>query len=166
MCCIINKERKIIILKCVEVVIMTEARFNEIVKNLDNIVNENEPKFRKIFNNSKNAYAILQLPIEADYKFRGFEDVVKMTKKIPTRADYKLIYAKALHTKYTEDGTPRSIADDIFTIFNLPDRPGFDEDYYGTSVSVSDVLVIKINDVVFIYYVDTFGFQRLENFEV
>lgn len=145
---------------------MTEARFEEIVKNLDNIVKENEPKFREIFNNSENAYAILQLPIEADYKFRGFEDVVKIAKKIPTRANYKLIYAKALHTKYAEDETPRGMADDIFTIFNLPDRPGFDEDYYGTSVSVSDVLVIKINGVVFTYYVDTFGFQRLENFEV
>ena len=145
---------------------MTETRFNEIVKNLDNIVNENEPKFRKIFNNSENAYAILQLPIEADYKFRGFEDVVKIAKKMPTRADYKLIYANTLDTKYAEDETPRSIADDIFTVFNVPDRPGFDEDYYGTSVGVSDVLVIKINDVVFIYYVDTFGFQRLENFEV
>lgn len=145
---------------------MTEAGFNEIVKNLNNIVKENEPEFREIFNNSENAYAILQLPIEADYKFRGFEDVVKIAKKMPTRADYKLIYAKVLHTKYTEDETPRSMADDIFTIFNLPNRPGFDEDYYGTSVSVSDVLVIKINGVVFTYYVDTFGFQRLENFEV
>lgn len=146
---------------------MTDERFNEIIKNIDKIVEANEPKFREIFNNNKNAYAILQLPIEADYKFRGFEDVVEIAKKTPTRTDYKLIYATTLNTNYVgECNSTKDMADEIFMLFNMPNRPGFEEDYYGTSVSVSDVIVIKTNGVVFTYYVDTFGFQRLENFEV
>ena len=38
-------------------------------------------------------------------------------------------------------------------------------DYYGTSLSVSDVVVLKMNNVITAYYVDSFGFKKLENFE-
>jgi len=126
-----------------------------------------EPTFRKLFNETDAAYAILQLPIEADYKFRGFEDMVKIAHKMPKREDYNLLYAAEIDvTKLGPTTSSRDIADTIFAVFNMPDRPNDDDMYYGTSVSVSDVIVVKCGKIQFAFYVDTFGFERLVNFEV
>lgn len=126
-----------------------------------------EPEFREIFNNNSAAYAILQLPIEADYKFRGFEDVVKIAHKMPKREDYNLLYAAGIDvTKLGPTTSSKDIANIIYTVFNMPDRPNDDDMYYGTSVSVSDVIVVKCGKIQFAFYVDTFGFERLVDFEV
>ena len=126
-----------------------------------------EPKFQEIFNNNSAAYAILQLPIDVNYKFRDFKEAVKITGKMPNRKDYRLMYAGIIDVAKLGDMTSsKDIADIIFAIFNMSDRPNEDDMYYGTSVSVSDVIVVKCGKIQFAFYVDTFGFERLVNFEV
>ena len=122
-------------------------------------IKENAIMYINKFNNCENGYAILQLPIDVIYKFRDYEDVTTFLKKEPDRADYKILYAEEFNTTINND--INEILEGIFTRFNC-DIP---TDYFGTSLSVSDVVVIKLNNEVAAYYVDTFGFKKLENFE-
>ena len=143
---------------------MTE---NITIEYIENKIKENEPTFKKIFNENDCAYAILQLPIECDYKFRGFDYLVNKLHKMPEREDYNLVYANIIdQTKIDYTLSSKGIADEIFYMFNIPNRPGFAENYYGTSVSVSDIIVVKCGKMIFAFYVDTFGFERIVNFEV
>lgn len=142
-----------------EVCIMTITKEERIT-----IIKNNEDRFTEIFNNCENGYAILQLPIEAPYKFRDFEDVTKYLKKMPNRNDYRLIYAVEVdENTWKAQDTITNILDYIYLIYNHGDNP---EDYYGTSISVSDVIIVKILGRVFAYYVDAFGFKKLTNFTI
>lgn len=60
--------------------------------------------------------------------------------------------------------TDIEILNNIYFKFNMPNRPNEDDNYYGTSLSVSDIVVIKRNGVTTAYYVDIFGFKKVENF--
>ena len=128
------------------------------------MIAENEPIFRNAFNNFENGYAILQLPIEVPYKFRGYGEIVKYLEQEPNRADYNILYADAIEDlNGMEDDQINEVLENIFMIYNVGNRP---DNYYGTSLSVSDVVVLKINNEVNAYYVDNFGFEKLRNFEV
>ena len=48
--------------------------------------------FTETFNNSGNAYAILQLPIETPYKFRGYTDATTYLKREPNKTDYDVLW--------------------------------------------------------------------------
>ena len=48
----------------------------------------------------------------------------------------------------------------------MPNRPGIDDEYYGTSLSVSDIILIKIKGDIKAFYVNGFGFKEIENFIV
>lgn len=127
---------------------------------------ENEPTFINTFNNSENAYAILQLPIDIPYKFRDYEDVTEYLKTEPNRNDYKMLFADTCMSM--EDFTDAEIIEvleGIFIRFNSDGGPTEDDNYYGTPLSVSDVIVLRINNEVTAYYVNGFGFKKLENFE-
>ena len=127
---------------------------------------ENEPTFINTFNNSENAYVILQLPIEALYKFRDYEDVTEYLKLKPVREDYNILWAErcmSLDNPTTKE--INEILEGIFIRFNCGERPTMTDNYYGTSLSVSDVIILKLNNTTNAYYVDSFGFKKLENFE-
>lgn len=124
-----------------------------------NRINENAPMYINTFNNCENGYAILQLPLEVMYKFRDYEDVTTYLKKEPDRADYNVLYADKFNNPINSD--INVVLEGLFVKFNC-DIP---TDYFGTSLSVSDVVVLKINNEVTAYYVDSFGFKKLENFE-
>ena len=117
------------------------------------------------FSNLENGYAILQTNLETAWKFRDYDEVVDITGKEPQRTDYNMLYAVdmdkdvlAVYDSYID------IANAIFMEFNRPDRPNINDGYYGTSLSVSDVIAIRVNNETKIYYVDGFGFKELENF--
>lgn len=130
-------------------------------------VNELEPKFAEIFNKVGTAYAILQRPVWASPRFLNFTEFVEDFGRLPARDDYKLMWAARLNANEAEEYTTvTDIAETIFAKFNGPNRPGLDDDYYGTSVSVSDIIVVKTNGTTFAYYVDFIGFKRLANFNV
>lgn len=128
------------------------------------IIKENENGFKDIFNNNVSAYAILQLPIEVPYKFRGLENIKEITGQEPTPDDYNVIFAEQF---MWEDATTENdfceIADAIYTQFNIGVKP---DNYYGTSMSVSDVVIIKVNGTIKALYVDPFGYKVLENFSI
>lgn len=96
---------------------------------------------------------IYQANIEkADYIFRDWECAQRHGF---TFNDYEEIY------EFTMDINPSKninvYLDDIFTMFNVH-RP---EDFKGHSLSVSDIIMIKGNGGLTLYYVDDFGFKKL-----
>ena len=72
--------------------------------------------------------------------------------------NYKLIYQDTLSKEL--NFSKNSILEHIFVKFNimLPD------DFYGHSLSVSDVIVLRIDDRKIAYYVDSVGFVEIPNF--
>jgi hypothetical protein len=122
--------------------------------------------FTETFNNSGNAYAILQLPIETPYKFCGYTDATTYLKREPNRTDYNVLWVDrcmSLDNPTTKE--INEILEGIFTRFNGGGRPTMADNYYGTSLSVSDVVVLKLNNITNAYYVNIIGFKKLENFE-
>lgn len=136
------------------------------VEYIKNKVRENEPMFKEIFDKYECAYAILQLPIECDYKFSDLHTAIKRIGRMPSRNDYQLVYASEIDPNGVGLMSSRDIAETVFMKFNAPNRPGFGEDYYGTSVTASDVIVIKCGHITFAFYADPMGFERIVNFEV
>jgi hypothetical protein len=119
------------------------------------------------FSTLENGYAILQTNLETPWKFRDFDDVVTITGKEPQRTDYNMLYTVDIDKDaLTVYGSYIDIANAIFLEFNRPDRPNIDNGYYGTSLSVSDIIIIKIANKTRVYYVEGFGFKELENFVV
>jgi hypothetical protein len=136
------------------------------VEYIESKVRANEPMFKEVFDKYKCAYAILQLPIECDYKFNDLHTAIKRIGRMPSRNDYQLVYASEIDPNGVGLMSSRDLAETVFMKFNAPNRPGFDEDYYGTSVGISDVIVIKCGYITFAFYIDTMGFERIVNFEV
>ncbi|MDD3415800.1 MAG: DUF5688 family protein [Lachnospiraceae bacterium] len=86
-----------------------------------------------------------------EYKFMGTSFLENNGMQV-FREDYNLMYTDVL----TENDT----LDYIFQRFNI-DRP---DDFYGHSLSVSDVIVVSHNGEAKSYYVDSFGFTELPDF--
>ena len=74
------------------------------------------------------------------------------------RTNYETIYTGNLPN--ATDKTISELLNDIFYRFNL-ERP---EDFYGHSLSVSDIVALKVDGVVTAHYVDRFGWQELHGF--
>lgn len=71
---------------------------------------------------------------------------------------YELVYSAPLSSADVRDQA--AILDSLYARFNL-DRP---EDFHGHSLSVSDVIALKQNGRVTCYYTDSFGFEKLPDF--
>lgn len=74
------------------------------------------------------------------------------------RGNYAAVYTGNLYN--TEGKAVPELLNNLFYRFNM-ERP---EDFHGHSLSVSDVVALKVNDVVTAHYVDRFGFQELYGF--
>lgn len=98
-------------------------------------------------------FAIYQMDTggEHTYQFMGFESAQKLGYTIDGK-DYRMVYAAPW--------IPTITLDDIFERFNI-NRPN---DFYGHSLSVSDVIVINRTAETKAYYVDSFGFEELPDF--
>lgn len=100
------------------------------------------------------AYAIYQLKdIEGTRKlqFQNFQKLAAEGKK-PELRNYDCVYQGTLRSLYSLDG--------LFWKFN-ENRPA---DFTGHSLSVSDVIEIRMDGKRTAYYVDSFGFQNLKDF--
>ena len=106
-------------------------------------------------------YAILQLNHEIedsrDMRFMSLDFIEKMHGEAPQIDLYDVMYVGALHTASTD---PNVICENLYTKFNI-DRP---EDFRGHSLSVSDVVALKQQGIVNYYFVDSFGFKELPEF--
>ena len=66
------------------------------VEYIENKVRENEPMFKEILDKHMCAYAILQLPMGCRYKSNDFHTAIKRIGRMPSRDDYRLIYASEI----------------------------------------------------------------------
>lgn len=108
------------------------------------------------FQEPEKEYRIYQWKKDAEdrreYSFMPYDVLVSMGVEINV-SHYDLIYENRIRKSAT--------LDDIFEIFNL-DHPN---DFKGHSLSVGDVVAFLENGKWNAFYVDSFGFQQLEDFE-
>ena len=139
---------------------MPEKRWQEYIKNVygDKLTEKDLEKMFLV--NPADAFAIYQLRDHEnthDHRFLSMSQLQAAGLTVE-RANYALVY--------TDDiSDPRSMTipallEDIFYRFNM-ECP---EDFYGHSLSVSDIVVLKVDGAVSVHYVDRFGFQELHGF--
>ena len=104
-------------------------------------------------------YAILQLKRTDENRDRSFESYDSLGRQglQPDINFYDTMYTGSITTQ--SDNT-NVICENLFVKFNT-DRP---ENFKGHSLSVSDVIALKLQEAVKFYYVDSFGFKELPGF--
>ena len=125
-------------------------------------VKEHEDMYRNIFNGDDCTFAILQLPLESHNKYVSYRNLLSS----PDINDYNLVYAGIYNPDKGDDFILYSfdeVADSIRKHFNSKHKK--DYEYYGTSISVSDVILIKYKKLRFAFYVDKDGFERIDGFD-
>ena len=104
-------------------------------------------------------YAILQLKRTEENRDRRFESYDSLERQ-GLQADinfYETMYTGPITTQSANTDV---ICENLFVKFNT-DRP---ENFKGHSLSVSDVIALKLQEAVKFYYVDSFGFKELPGF--
>ncbi|WP_317854855.1 YodL domain-containing protein [Chakrabartyella piscis] len=104
------------------------------------------------------SFAIYQLKGGEEYRhyhFTGATELEKLGLEID-RNNYNLVYTDELQNV----SSIHEALDALYYDFNQ-ERP---DDFVGHSLSVSDIVAIKMNGVVSSHYVDSFGFKEVEHF--
>ena len=110
-----------------------------------------EEKDRAFLEEPGDSFAIYQIDGEAGYHFMGMDHVINPG-LIVSREDYRMVY----HGKLA----PEETLERIYEKFNRY-HP---EDYTGYSLSMSDIIVLKKDEKVEAFYVDSVGFARLREY--
>ena len=108
---------------------------------------------------STDSFAIYQLRSGEelrDYRFEGLEHLQKSGLSVEYD-NYELIYTGLL-TGF--NGNQNYTLNKLYEQFNM-NHPA---DFKGHSLSVSDIIALKVNGVVSSYYVDSFGFKEQPHF--
>lgn len=117
-----------------------------------------EEKMQAFLDSATDSYAILQLKAGDETRDREFMSYSYLQRKgmEPEIDHYEVVYANALpaHHNQTE------LLEGIYQKFNI-DHPS---DFTGHSLSVSDIVALRVNGVVSSHYVDSFGFKELPEF--
>jgi len=110
-----------------------------------------------------NAFAIYQVKSgdeTRDFRFEGLESLEQKGFSID-RSNYELVYAAPFPEKIEHLTDRTSVLNSIYQDFNI-EHP---EDYTGRSVSVSDIIMLRLNDGEFsAHFVDTIGFNEIVAF--
>lgn len=117
-------------------------------------------KMKAFLNRKSDGYAILQLRKIPEALCEYFMSMKRLKRMglTPNISHYKLVYAASLPPFSDRD----KILEGLFAKFNV-DRPvGF----RGHSMSVSDIVVLKVGGDISSHYVDDFGFTELPGFIV
>ena len=102
-------------------------------------------------------YAIYQLSDKPENHYIRFVRLSEL--EVPVlKGNYDLVYTGILDHSQSEK--PAAILEELYQRFNL-DRP---EDFHGHSLSVSDVIVLRLDHEIKSYYTDSFGFKELPGF--
>lgn len=110
--------------------------------------------------NPADAFAIFQLrDLEStrDHRFLPLSQLQAAGLTVE-RANYEVVYTADLH--YAAGKALPELLNNIFYRFNM-ERP---EDFHGHSLSVSDVVALKVKDEVTVHYVDRYGWTELHGF--
>lgn len=117
-----------------------------------------EEKMQAFLDSATDAYAILQLKAGDETRDREFMSYSYLQRKgmEPEIDHYEVVYASALpaHHNQTE------LLEGLYQKFNI-NHPS---DFTGHSLSVSDIVALRVNGVVSSHYVDSFGFKELPEF--
>ena len=134
------------------------GRIDEKVAELEKVANQElkgeRDKEEELLNGEGKRYGIYQIEHGAradDFKFTRKAEFDRQGIKV-LREDYKLVYSGMM-------GEGDSL-DSIYEKFNM-ERP---EDFKGHSLSVSDIVVIHEDGKNTAYFVDSFGFQEIQDF--
>ena len=105
-------------------------------------------------NKEINTYSIYQLNDSPELHYHRFTslDSLEKDKLSIDKANYNLVYTDTLKSDDTLDS--------IYMKFNT-DHPN---DFFGHSLSISDIVSINKEGKATAYYVDTFGFREIPNF--
>lgn len=139
---------------------MSEERWQEYIKSVygDKLT---EKDLEKMFlANPADAFIIYQLRDHEsthDHRFLSMSQL-QAAGLAMERANYAPAYTADISD--ARSMTIPAMLEDIFYRFNM-ERP---EDFYGHSLSVSDIVALKVDGTVSVYYVDRFGFQELHGF--
>ncbi|WP_420323215.1 YodL domain-containing protein [Lacrimispora amygdalina] len=135
-----------------------EAEHDQVFKRYDQVLKEAE-----ITNNSQPKLAILQLKDIAENDGRRFVDLNSLHQnhnEIPNVENYELIYVQSLDAKVEGDNEQQLLCEKIFKTLNGTKMHPVN--YYGHSLSVSDVVVVFNDfDDLSAYYVSRIGFTKL-----
>lgn len=104
------------------------------------------------------SYAILQLRDIDETRQEQFAslDYLHRQGKEPDIDHYEIVYTADLPTFTDRD----VMLESLYTKFNM-DHPA---DFTGHSLSVSDIVALKTDDVISFHYVDSIGFRELQRF--
>lgn len=120
---------------------------------------QSQERLRNFRLDDENAYAILQLTPEAETRGLLFLSSPKLlfSRRKPEFANYRCVY----NGKIAVNGRQRiEILNSIFEKFNIR-IPG---DFRGHSLSVSDIILLKLHGEVTCWYVDPTGYAKFPDF--
>ena len=120
-------------------------------------MNRQEERERAFLDHSGDCFAIYQLRHDETTRYLIYEPLERIRRagESPRKGNYELAYTGEL-----TGGQGLSALDNLWEKFNT-DHPA---DYLRPSMSVSDIIALKQDDVVSCYYVDRFGFSALSGF--
>ena len=119
-------------------------------------VSELEQRFLETSNNSFAIYQLKNGEKLRDYRFEGLNRLQDVGLSVD-HDNYELIYTAPL-TDF--NGNQNHTLNKLYEQFNI-NHPA---DFKGHSLSVSDIIALKVNGVVSSYYVDSFGFKEQPHF--
>lgn len=130
------------------------------IKKWDEIngVDDSGKRMEAFLDHAGDGYAILQLRQNDDTFYERFSSMRMLERmgKEPDIDHYEVVYVGEL----TPKGDQIDVLEGLYTKFNI-DRP---EDFKGHSLSVSDIVALKVGGVVSSHYVDSIGFAELPDF--
>lgn len=117
-----------------------------------------EEKMTAFLESATDSYAILQLRRGEDTRDEQFMSYSYLQRngKEPDIDHYEVVYAAALPAYRNQT----QLLEGLYEKFNI-DHPS---DFRGHSLSVSDIVALRVNGVVSSHYVDSFGFKELLEF--
>lgn len=117
-----------------------------------------EEKMTAFLDSATDSYAILQLRRGEDIRDEQFMSYsyLKRNGKEPDIDHYEVVYAAALPAYRNQT----QLLEGLYEKFNI-DHPS---DFRRHSLSVSDIVALRVNGVVSSHYVDSFGFKELPEF--
>ena len=123
-----------------------------------NGIDDSGQRMEAFLDSATDSYAILQLRHSDETLYERFSSMRVLGRMgiTPDIDHYEVVYVGEL----TKQGDQIDVLEGMFTKFNI-DRP---EDFKGHSLSVSDIVALKVGGVVSCHYVDSIGFAELPDF--
>lgn len=108
-----------------------------------------------------NSYAVLQLSPDNHFEQLKFMELAYWQKRgmQPKMEMYHKVYDASL-PEFKPN--PTEFLESLYAKFNAPKLP---EDYFGHSMSISDVVAIRENGTTSYHFVDSIGFRELPDFD-